>query len=267
MYRRDLDNVILLDMDGTLTLPRKRITWNMTMVLMALCRYANIAIVSGSDIEYIIEQCGEEIIKAGFAAHVVIMPCNGTKIYKFDGEEYKETFSASMIEGLGEELYRKTIKGILRAQAEIIEEYDFEISGNFISYRESTLNWSMIGRGSSQEVRDKFSNLENKDDIRNKAIDIFKNVSLLTDDEFNKIEFALGGQTSIDVYPKGWDKTYSLNHIEGKTAWFVGDKCQPGGNDYHIYEKLDDKALSTSGPEETEAIIDMIIETLVEEKE
>lgn len=27
---------------------------------------------------------------------------------------------------------------------------------------------------------------------------------------------AIGGRTSFDLFPRGWDKTYALRHIEGE---------------------------------------------------
>jgi len=49
----------------------------------------------------------------------------------------------------------------------------------------------------------------------------------------------LGGQISFDVFPKGWDKTFSLSFVEKdgfKEIHFFGDKTAPGGNDHEIYE-------------------------------
>lgn len=48
-----------------------------------------------------------------------------------------------------------------------------------------------------------------------------------------------GGQISIDVFPKGWDKTYSLRYVEKdgyKEIHFFGDKTAMGGNDHEIFE-------------------------------
>jgi len=42
--------------------------------------------------------------------------------------------------------------------------------------------------------------------------------------------FAIGGQISIDVFPKGWDKTFCLQFIEKQgfqTIHFFGDKTDP----------------------------------------
>lgn len=59
-------------------------------------------------------------------------------------------------------------------------------------------------------------------------------------DKFGKdfsLTVAIGGQISMDVFPKGWDKTYCLQFIDQQydKIYFFGDRCQKGGNDYEIY--------------------------------
>ena len=73
---------------------------------------------------------------------------------------------------------------------------------------------------------------------------------------------ALGGSTSFDIYPDGWNKTYGLKHYKDKRTFFIGDRCQPGGNDWHLYEKLKgkDAAWETTGPDHTVKLIKDIIE-------
>ena len=42
------------------------------------------------------------------------------------------------------------------------------------------------------------------------------------------LHISIGGQISFDVFPKGWDKTYCLRHVENdgyKVIHFFGDKC------------------------------------------
>ena len=42
------------------------------------------------------------------------------------------------------------------------------------------------------------------------------------------LQLSIGGQISFDVFPKGWDKTYCLRHVENdgyKEIHFFGDKC------------------------------------------
>ena len=80
-----------------------------------------------------------------------------------------------------------------------------------------------------------------------------------------KLSFSLGGNTSIDIYPHGWDKTYALKHFPDHDAIFIGDRCtDPKGNDKSIYDKLksvsEDSAYETTSTGQTIEIINNIIE-------
>jgi phosphomannomutase len=66
------------------------------------------------------------------------------------------------------------------------------------------------------------------------------------------LQFSIGGQTGIDVFPIGWDKTYCLKYLNKfRTIHFFGDRTNHGGNDYEIF--LDDRTIghSVTSPEDT----------------
>ena len=51
------------------------------------------------------------------------------------------------------------------------------------------------------------------------------------------LTFSIGGQISFDIFPTGWDKTFSLRFLEEfDEIHFFGDKTYKGGNDYEIFE-------------------------------
>ena len=87
-----------------------------------------------------------------------------------------------------------------------------------------------------------------------------KTSGALFDKDSIPLTAALGGSTSVDIYPVGWDKTFSLKHLEEDQAWFVGDKCFPGGNDWELYEELKKTGRSfiTKCPSQTIEIIEEI---------
>ena len=60
----------------------------------------------------------------------------------------------------------------------------------------------------------------------------------LNKENIKGIEIALGGQTSLDIFPSGWNKTFALQHFIGRDVWFVGDRCEEGGNDHAIYNAV-----------------------------
>ena len=145
-------------------------------------------------------------------------------------------------------------------QAKIIEEHDIPLTGNFVQNRQSMINWCPIGRSAKREERKIFTEIDESCRVRAKYLNI-----LVDEIESNNIDVTvkLGGDTSFDIYPTGWDKTYALTHFEGGdwSFWFVGDRCYPTGNDYEIFSLLKDsgRAFETGGPEETIEIIDFHI--------
>ena len=49
--------------------------------------------------------------------------------------------------------------------------------------------------------------------------------SYFKDPVYEGVEVKLGGSTSFDIFPKGWDKTYVMNHLDNYShIYFVGDK-------------------------------------------
>ena len=79
-------------------------------------------------------------------------------------------------------------------------------------------------------------------------------------EKFQKL-MKIGGDTSFDIYPEGWDKTFALKHFPHDlwTHYFIGDRCYPDGNDFEIFNFLnkEGRAWETSGPEETIEIIEI----------
>ena len=64
----------------------------------------------------------------------------------------------------------------------------------------------------------------------------------------------MGGQISIDCFPKGWDKTYCLQFVEKDgfdQIHFFGDKTSPGGNDHEIFEDARTVGHTVTGPDDT----------------
>ena len=142
----------------------------------------------------------------------------------------------------------------------------FPATGHFISYRESLLNWCPVGRLANDDDRRQFVSYDQRNEVRE------ENLKYLRDTKLSKVlSFSMGGNTSIDIYPKGWDKTYALNHCEGLTPWFVGDRCTaPNGNDKPLYDKIKEtnpeRAFEVKTTDDTMKIIDSIILELINEE-
>jgi hydroxymethylpyrimidine pyrophosphatase-like HAD family hydrolase len=57
-------------------------------------------------------------------------------------------------------------------------------------------------------------------------------VSLAFNEMFDDAIAQVAGETSIDIFPQGCDKSQVLKHYTDTRTIFFGDNCYPGGNDY-----------------------------------
>jgi len=252
--------IVLFDMDGTLTPPRKPMEEKIIPVLASLTKHARIGIVTGSGFDYINEQCSElwnsPLIDPTM---LTLLPCNGTQRYEWNAKDksWDHMFTISMKEELGLLSYKKLTRSILELQSKIANtNLDLPLSGTFLQYRGSLLNWCMMGRDFTDDERNIFIAMDEGSRLRKDLLQRLRRS--LGRKKVREITAVLGGQCSIDIYPTGWDKTYALKHFSDyQKIWFLGDRCQAGGNDQLIYETL--RPLGTSfevgGPDDTIQVI------------
>eukprot|EP00732_Lithocolla_globosa_P006331 Lithocolla_globosa_v1_NODE_7274_length_968_cov_25.327133.p1 type:complete len:260 gc:universal NODE_7274_length_968_cov_25.327133:44-823(+) len=229
----------LFDVDGTLTAARQKIEDSMRTYLEQLKTKCVVGFVGGSDLVKQHEQLGpdcHEFFDFAFAE-------NGLTAYKSG----KKLESQSFLKYLGEEKYQELVNFILHYLA------DLKIPkkrGTFIEFRNGMINVSPIGRNCSKEERNEFEKFDLENGIRKKMVGELR-------EKFGErfgLTFSIGGQISFDVFPKGWDKTYCLRHLEKEgfeTIYFFGDKTFEGGNDYEIFNHPSVKGNSVTSPKDT----------------
>ncbi|KYN99553.1 putative haloacid dehalogenase-like hydrolase [Plasmodium gaboni] len=234
-------SIFLFDVDGTLTYSRKTIEQNVVDALLELKSKEGfvLGIVGGSDYEKIREQIKyPEIFDYIFSE-------NGVVAHKND-EQYS---AESIVSFLGEDKLKKLINYSLKyiANLDIPKK-----RGTFIELRNGIINISPIGRNCSQEERDEFSSYN----LKNNTIEKFRD-NLSKEFEDFDLNFSIGGQISIDCFPKGWDKTFCLRHIENKfdEIYFFGDRTDEGGNDYELFRDKRVKGYKVKSPNNTVEIL------------
>lgn len=240
------DEILLLfDVDGTLTFPRTSVEPEFEEFFYTNIKpRATIGIVGGSDLEKMFEQLNGEKILQQFD---LIFPENGLVQIDKGVEVGKE----NIIKHLGEKTLQRFINFALR----YLSEMELPIKrGTFIEFRNGMMNVCPIGRQCTREERNMFAAYDNEHHVRQKMIDVLRK-------EFADIDltYSIGGQISFDVFPYGWDKTYSLRYVERlykfKEIHFFGDKTDPGGNDYEIF--VDPRTIShkVGTPHDTRRIL------------
>tara|TARA_B110000459_G_scaffold18751_1_gene18127 strand:+ start:588 stop:1490 length:903 start_codon:yes stop_codon:yes gene_type:complete len=230
--------IAMFDVDGTLTVPRKTANKETLDFIRSLRKTCAVAIVGGSDYGKICEQLGPDFEKEVD----YLFSENGLVAYK-DGEMIAKQ---SFLKFLGEEKLQTFLNFVLKYIA------DLEIPqkrGTFIEFRNGMLNVSPIGRNCSQEERDNFEKFDETANVRKTMVETLRK-------EFADygLTYSIGGQISFDVFPNGWDKTYSLQFVEKdgfEEIHFFGDKTYKGGNDYEIFESAKTIGHTVTSPEDT----------------
>lgn len=257
-------------MDGTLTPARQKMEHSMSRKLtkLAFLKNVQIGIISGSGLNYILEQCEELLDRDRYDLDILLMPCNGTKMYEYNlanGISRNKLLNQNIRTHLGDRKFKRIITTLLRYQIDIMENYEcsekLNFTGTFIDNRDTLINWCPIGRNANNFDRLKFKDCDEYHDMRSKLVN-----NLRKDPVFSGLTIKIGGDTSIDIYPHGWDKTFILKetgHFKYYELFFVGDRCGPNGNDREIYEYVKDinekNAFEVKSPDITEIIIDSFI--------
>lgn len=254
----------IFDVDGTLTESRKTASSELGPVLRDLQKLGKIFIVSGSDIDFILEQLKPAMVYLS-CKDMAIMGCNGTKKYKLKvsglSSSYVLDSSLSMRKKIGKKKHGELVEFIIERQLKFLKRHEMSkfCTGNFVSNRETMINWSPLGRDGDKSNRKHFIDLDRKTNFRKKEIKVIKN---FCEERNIDVKISYGGQTSFDMFPVGWDKTIALEGLDIPNTMFFGDRCEKGGNDHEIHQKIKSEggtSYHVKSPEETLSILKNII--------
>lgn len=255
--------IFLFDMDGTLTEARKQMGM---MMCASIARLQNsgyrVGIVTGSNLDYIKEQC-KLLFDFSPADYTKIdfYPCNGTKHYTILNKE-TEHYNFSIEEKLGQKGYSQLIYKLTDIQASFKHKVwgnNIPLTGNFIDCRGSMINYCPIGRKATMDQRKKWIDLDRQYGIRSGILEKY-----FGNPAYEGLEVNLGGETSFDITPLGWNKTFVMRNFKPTDeVWFIGDKCTGLGNDKALYDLINklskDHAFETTGPKHTIELINNLI--------
>jgi len=246
-----MDRIFIFDVDGTLTPSRLPMTKEFQKFFKEWIKKNKFYLVTGSDLPKLQEQmCFYDIEAEG------IFTCCGNQFWKPDPSIVNT--SAELIYDNKFEMTNK-----LKSSLEVMlmsSQYPHRY-GNHIEDRGSMVNFSVVGRNCTQEQREEYYEWDKEKGERRKMSIFLKN-------KFKDLDAVIGGQISIDIYPKGNDKSQVLNVIEQERLTppseyiFIGDGIENGGNDYPLAELMDNTEICdwyhTKGWEHTQQILESL---------
>ena len=241
-----MHKIYIFDVDGTLTPSRLRMTEEFAKFFDEWSSKNKYYLVTGSDLDKTKEQLPIAYVDRAEA----IFTCCGNQMWRDDELIYSNKFNPP--KDLIEYLERKVLKS----------EYPNRC-GNHIEDRGSMVNFSVVGRDCTQEQREDYFKWDKAMGERNIMCMEIKGT-------YPGVDAVVGGQISIDIYPKGMDKSQVLNVIEQERLVppneyiFIGDGIKNGGNDYPLAELMDNTEICdwyhTDGWEHTKKILENLID-------
>ena len=227
---------LIFDMDGTLTPPTQKISPEMLSTLSNIPPGYKKYLVTGSDLTKVLNQIPEEFLLQNFRK---VFTCNGTRVYdtSLDMDDETKPFQPDLVHKI-DLLYHYSQADINHLVSRLLaiasESHTKYKTGTFIEWRESQINFSVVGRNCSLDQRENYVIWDKKSNERKKIVAKLK-------EEFSGwgLGFNLGGQISIDITRKEWNKSYALQFIpeSNEDCIFFGDKIVAGGNDFEIAMK------------------------------
>ena len=224
----------IFDVDGTLTDSRKRIDPDFLSFFMDFSSNHDVYLVTGSDRQKTIEQITPEL----YNNCERVYNCSGSDVYEGSINVYRDEWELPD----DVELF-------------LCDELDYSQfpvrNGLHIERRPGGVNFSILGRGEG-EGRDQYVKWDKR---KNERIDIAYRLK----ERFPDLEVQIGGQTGLDLAPKGVNKSQILRDFEWfHELYFFGDMMEIGQNDYPLAKevrKRGGKSYTVDGYENTMQIL------------
>ena len=209
----------IFDVDGTLTPSRQPITLEFKEFFLEFCKTHKCHVVTGSDHPKTLEQLGDEVCDA----LITIYNCSGNDVWFRRQRVSKSDWRLPT-----------NLEHMLKNK---LNESPFELrTGNHIEHRIGSVNFSIVGRNANQTERKMYVEYDQQNKERER---IAKQINMM----FYGIEAMVGGDTGIDIYPQGKNKSQIIDDFDGHELYFFGDKMEEGGNDLPLAKVILDKGM------------------------
>ncbi len=204
---------IVFDVDGTLTPSRAAMDPDFQREFEHWARSSGHAIwlITGSDYPKTLEQVGKTVCEAVSGVY----NCAGNELHTGGIQQESKTWEPS-----------PELRDFLIMH--LAQQPWATKTGRHLEVRSGLTNWSPVGRNATREERSEFYQWDLKTGYRRDLAELVRKT-------FPEIDATVAGETGIDIYPRGWDKSQIAERV--RPFHFFGDRCEPGGNDYTISQR------------------------------
>jgi len=208
-------NKFIFDVDGTLTPSRGVIDKDFKEWFLEFCDNNLVYLVTGSDRPKTLEQLGDDVYNRCSRVY----QCSGNEVWIQD--DCVKTSTWTLPEDAHEWLAQQLISSTYH-----------ERTGLHFEHRPGLVNFSIVGRNANKEQRAAYV-----------AHDVLSEERVFIADDFNKLfsslQATVGGETGIDIAPRGFDKSQIINDFkDADNIFFFGDRMDTAGNDYTLANEV-----------------------------
>ena len=216
-----VSNRFIFDVDGTLTPSRQKMDPQFQKWFINFQEQNYVYLVTGSDRAKTLEQVGNTV--CNFAERVY--NCSGSDVWEQDKNVHSSEWHLP-------ELPTQFL-------TQCMTESEFVLrTGLHFEHRPGMCNFSVVGRNATLGERKLYVEHDVRINERNRIARAFETM-------FPDIQAKVGGETGIDIFPKGSDKSQILRDFDPKNdiIHFFGDAMHKEGNDYPLKKEIIDRDL------------------------
>jgi HAD superfamily hydrolase (TIGR01484 family) len=188
-----------------------------------------------------------------------LMPTSGTRYYRFEDGHWVEKYA----ENIDPDHKEKIIQALKEGLAE--SGYTAEkVYGDIIEDRDSQITLSILGQEIVAELGKEGVRIKEEWDPDSSKKHVIRDIVAKKIPDF---EVRAAGATSIDVTRPGIDKAYGMKKLMEETGLskedilFLGDRVEPGGNDYAV-EQFGIDCIEVRNWQDTAYVIEGIVKLL-----
>lgn len=252
------------DLDGTLAESKQALNADMGQLIAQLLEKSSVAVISGgsfnqfkkqflSHLPAVFESNAQRNAENQQTGTLFLLPVSGSQRYEYD-QAAKDWIMTDSMDAFPEEEKEKIVNVLKDFEATYAGRPEFslpaETYGPRIEERGTQITFSALGQSAPIELKKPWD-----PDMQKR-----QKIQAYLKGRLPEIGINLGGSTTLDILPKGFNKASGLMRLLSKMGLsiadmvFVGDAIFPGGNDYSALE-VGIQTIAVKGPDETAEII------------